>query len=53
MSKLRNVVVAFLALPALMVTSAFSEATGIAGCKTGMFIDRVLHPPRHIFRSLG
>ena len=38
MSKLRNVVLAFLALSVLMVLPAFPQVNGSAGCKTGKFI---------------
>ena len=41
MSKLRNVLVAFLALSVFMVVPAFPQ--GVAGCKTGMFIGSYTH----------
>ena len=41
MSKLRNVVLAFLALSVLMLTPAFPQ--GNAGCKTGTFIGSYTH----------
>ena len=43
MSKLRNVVVAFLALSVFMVLPAFPQVTGVAGCKTGTFIGSYTH----------
>ena len=43
MSKLRNVVVAFLALWVFTVLPAFSQGNGNAGCKTGKFIGSYTH----------
>ena len=41
MSKLRNVLVAFLALSVFIVLPAFPQ--GVAGCKTGIFIGPYTH----------
>jgi hypothetical protein len=43
MSKLRNVLVAFLALSVFMVLPAFPQGNVLAGCRTGMFIGSYTH----------
>jgi len=43
MSKLRNAVVAFFVLSVFLVTQAFPQANGNAGCKTGKFIGSYTH----------
>lgn len=43
MSTLRNGVVVFFALLVLMAAPAFPQATGNAGCKTGLFVGSYTH----------